>query len=61
MGPFMESSCGVYRQQDTMQEGARATALLRGRVADLRLEFGLSLAEIPQKQHILGRDGAVGL
>jgi succinate dehydrogenase flavoprotein subunit len=35
---IMESSCGVYRQQDTMQEGARAAALLRGRVADLRLE-----------------------
>jgi fumarate reductase flavoprotein subunit len=34
----MESSCGVYRQQDTMQAGVVATAQLRGRVADLRLE-----------------------
>ena len=34
----MESSCGVYREQDSMQAGVSATAQLRGRVADLRLE-----------------------
>ena len=34
----MESSCGVYRQQDTMQAGVVNVAPLRGRVADLRLE-----------------------
>jgi fumarate reductase flavoprotein subunit len=38
LNTIMESSCGVYRQQDTMQEGARAAAILRGRVSDLRLE-----------------------
>lgn len=34
----MESSCGVYREQVSMQAGVIATAQLRGRVADLRLE-----------------------
>ena len=34
----MEDSCGVYREQGTMQTGVIATAQLRGRVADLRLE-----------------------
>jgi fumarate reductase flavoprotein subunit len=34
----MENACGVYRQQDTMQQGVIETAQLRGRVADLRLE-----------------------
>ena len=35
---IMESACGVYREQTTMQAGVGATAQLRGRVADLRLE-----------------------
>jgi fumarate reductase flavoprotein subunit len=34
----MEDSCGVYREQTSMQTGVIATAQLRGRVADLRLE-----------------------
>jgi len=34
----MESACGVYRQQDTMQAGVGQVAQLRSRVADLRLE-----------------------
>jgi len=34
----MEASCGVYREQTSMQAGVIATAQLRGRVADLRLE-----------------------
>ena len=34
----MEASYGVYREQPSMQAGATATAQLRGRVADLRLE-----------------------
>lgn len=34
----MEASCGVYREQGSMQAGVIATAQLRGRVADLRLE-----------------------
>ena len=38
LNTVMESACGVYRQQDTMQAGVIATAQLRGRVADLRLE-----------------------
>ena len=38
LNSVMESACGVYRQQDTMQAGVIATAQLRGRVADLRLE-----------------------
>jgi fumarate reductase flavoprotein subunit len=35
---IMEASCGVYRQQDSMQAGVIEAAQLRGRVADLRLE-----------------------
>jgi len=34
----MEASYGVYREQPSMQAGVTATAQLRGRVADLRLE-----------------------
>ena len=34
----MESACGVYREQDSMQHGVGAVAQLRSRVADLRLE-----------------------
>jgi succinate dehydrogenase/fumarate reductase flavoprotein subunit len=34
----MEASYGVYREQESMQAGVTATAQLRGRVADLRLE-----------------------
>lgn len=34
----MEASCGVYREQPSMQAGVIQTAQLRGRVADLRLE-----------------------
>jgi fumarate reductase flavoprotein subunit len=35
---IMENSCGVYRQQDSMNDGVGQIAQLRGRVADLRLE-----------------------
>ncbi|MCR9097668.1 MAG: FAD-binding protein [bacterium] len=35
---IMESACGVYREQDSMQHGVGAVAQLRSRVADLRLE-----------------------
>jgi fumarate reductase flavoprotein subunit len=38
LNTVMESSCGVYREQVSMQAGVGATAQLRGRVADLRLE-----------------------
>ena len=38
LNAVMESSCGVYREQTTMQAGVAATAQLRGRVADLRLD-----------------------
>jgi fumarate reductase flavoprotein subunit len=34
----MESACGVYREQESMQDGVIQTAQLRSRVADLRLE-----------------------
>jgi fumarate reductase flavoprotein subunit len=34
----MESACGVYREQESMQAGVGQTAQLRSRVADLRLE-----------------------
>lgn len=34
----MESACGVYREQESMQAGVQAVAQLRGRVADLRLD-----------------------
>jgi fumarate reductase flavoprotein subunit len=36
----MESGCGVYRQQDTMQAGVNAIEQLKGRVSDLGLEDG---------------------
>ena len=35
---IMESACGVYREQESMQAGVVQTAQLRSRVADLRLE-----------------------
>ena len=38
LNKVMESSYGVYREQESMQAGVGATAQLRGRVADLRLE-----------------------
>jgi succinate dehydrogenase/fumarate reductase flavoprotein subunit len=38
LNQVMEDSCGVYREQTSMQAGVIATAQLRGRVADLRLE-----------------------
>jgi fumarate reductase flavoprotein subunit len=38
LNSVMESACGVYREQSSMQAGVVATAQLRGRVADLRLE-----------------------
>lgn len=34
----MESGCGVYRMQDTMDETARTVAQLKGRYADIALE-----------------------
>ena len=38
LNTVMESACGVYREQDSMQHGVGAVAQLRSRVADLRLE-----------------------
>ena len=38
LNSIMENACGVYREQSTLQAGVGATAQLRGRVADLRLE-----------------------
>jgi fumarate reductase flavoprotein subunit len=35
---IMETCCGVYREQTSMQAGVTAVAQLRGRVADLRLD-----------------------
>jgi len=34
----METGCGVYRRQETMQETVQTVAQLRGRVSDLKLE-----------------------
>ena len=38
LNTVMESACGVYREQGSMQHGVGAVAQLRSRVADLRLE-----------------------
>jgi fumarate reductase flavoprotein subunit len=38
MQKTMENGCGVYRQEDTMQQTVREMAQLRGRCSDLRLE-----------------------
>ncbi|MEZ4333973.1 MAG: FAD-binding protein [Myxococcota bacterium] len=38
LNSVMETSCGVYREQESMQAGVVSAAQLRGRVADLRLE-----------------------
>jgi fumarate reductase flavoprotein subunit len=38
MNDTMESGCGVYRQQDTMQETVRTMASIKARLSDLRLE-----------------------